>query len=128
MKMLLTTMILLASVSSFAQSNENNGPQIEPGLPTQLEESSNEAIDALLLAKSAHISQFRKSGNTTMSVSRQNLAPGKTMFVFTRQHCSNGGIIGHLCLGGSTLVVNIDEVQTGSIVKTTASSNILFIK
>ena len=128
MKSLLVTLVLLGSINSFAQETEDSGPQIEPGPSIQLDESSNEAIDALLLAKSSDLSQFRKSGNIMQSVSRQNLAPGQTMFTFTRQHCSTGGIVGHLCLGGSTLVVNVEVVQQGSITKTNATSKLYFIK
>ncbi len=128
MKTLLATMVLLASVNSFAIIAHNNGPQIEPGPELQLDDSSAEAIDTLLLAKSTHLSQFKKSGNVTQSITRQNLEPGKTTFVFVRQQCSTGGFVGHLCLGGARLVVNVEQVQMGSLTKTSATSSISFLK
>lgn len=128
MKTILATLVLLASVNSFAIIAHNDGPQIEPGPPVQLEESANEAVDALLMASSTNISQFRKAGNRTQSVERRAMEPGKTTYTFTRQHCMTGGITGGMCMGGAILVVNIEEVQQGSMVKVKADSKVLFIK
>ena len=122
-QLFLVTVISTLGVTAFA-----NGPQIEPGPQQKLEESAPEAVDVLLMAKVSDAKAFKKSGNTTKEISRQAVQPGVTIYSFTRQQCSLGGITGGICLGGSRLQVVVREKQSGSMFTVSATSSIQLIK
>jgi len=122
--LLLVGAVALSSLSVIAQE----GPHVEPGPQTKLEDTAAEAVDVLLMAKSSDLKTYQKAGNTTKEVTRQNWQPGVTVYSFTRQQCALGGIAGGTCLGGARLQVVVREKQSGSMVKVTATSSVSLIK
>ncbi|MBC7457767.1 MAG: hypothetical protein H7235_05780 [Bdellovibrionaceae bacterium] len=120
-------LVALVSASGFFASAQT-APSFEPGPVMKLNAAANEAVDALLMAKSSDLKSFIKSGNVTKEVSRQNYKPGVTVYNFTRKECNLGGITGGMCLGGSVLQVVVSKKQSGSMVTIEATSSTNLIK
>lgn len=125
---MLSKLVLAGMISLFGMVATAEGPHVEPGPQMKLDEVAAEAVDVLLMAKPADLKAYQKAGNTTKAVTRQNWQPGITNYIFTKQHCSLGGITGGQCLGGARLEVTVREKREGSMVTVTATSRVLFIK
>jgi hypothetical protein len=122
---LMVALISAAGVFASAQSK----PAIEPGPVEAMDSAAGEAVDILLMAKSADLAKFIKAGNSTTEVTRQYVQPGETIYNYTRQMCNvNGGIAGGACLGGAQMRIVVKYVQQGEQIKISSESRLSLIK
>ncbi len=125
MKILTTMILTLATVSALADVPR---PRVEPGPVQNIEDSGVEAMDAMLMAKSADLTKFIKAGNTINGATFQAVKPEMTVYTFTRQNCMLGGITGGQCLGGAQLRVTVTYKRAGSSLTKTAVSTVSLLR
>jgi hypothetical protein len=121
------TMILMSILFTAISLNAQTGPQIEPGPVQTLSEQSIEAVEVLLKVDTKDVATFRKSGNVMKAITFQALAPGKSEYTYTIQHCMIGGFAGGHCLGGAQLQVLV-ETESGNMPTEKITSRVVLIK
>lgn len=129
-KLMMSLVITLIGFSALADipNLPSPRPEIEPGPVKTMKGATIDAMDALLSVKATDMKKFMSSGNKITAATSQAISPEKTIYTFTRQNCSQGGVVGRLCLGGAQMMVTITMKQQGEAVLKQVKSSVHMIR
>lgn len=130
MKFLAMVLVTAATVVSMADvpPKPHKPPHVEPGPIQKIAEDAVSAMDAMSSAKAADMKKFMAAGNRITAATFQALQPGMSIYTFTRQKCTSGGVVGPQCLGGAQLQVSLTEKRSGEMTEVTVTSSVVMLR